>query len=75
MAACLDEDVRGAVDDLRLTGEAGFGVDEAREPDTTRHAVEVAAERRPGMGDEVQRAEPSRGLPLPDTEFAAELFR
>src|SRR5438477_880198 len=72
LAEQLDEQVGGAVRDLRLVAELGHGVDEAEQLDHPLDAVEVAegfTDRR----QHVQRDEPCRLLALLDTELASEL--
>src|SRR6185312_15288442 len=73
IAEHLDHQVGGAVDDLRLLGEARHGVDEAAEPDDTQDAVEIAVERASRLGEEVQAAEPRRRLAVLEAHLGAEL--
>ncbi len=73
VAEDLADQVGDAVDDLGLLGEVRRRVDEAAELDHPGHPVEVAAEGLLDLGDDVDAAEPGRGLAVLDAEVAADL--
>src|SRR5438094_6780269 len=73
IAEHLDHQIGGAVDHRRHVGESGGAVDEAAEPQTAAHAVEIAAGRDLQVRDDVEGAETRRLLSVGDADRGAEL--
>ena len=69
----LNEEVRGSVDHLRLTGKLRHRVDVARNPNTSTHAVEVAIQSAPSLRNQIQRAKARCLLAVFNRKIAAKL--
>src|SRR5215472_15062925 len=73
IAEDLDHQVGDAIGNLRLIGEIRHRIDEDIELDAALDAVEIAAQRRLDLGQDVETADPRRLLALLDAVFLAEL--
>ena len=63
VAEDFDHQLRGGIEHLGMVGKAGSGTDEAVQAQQLHDAVEIA-QRRLGLGQDVDGAEPRRLLPL-----------
>src|SRR6266568_1798419 len=68
-----DHQIRGAVDHLGHVGELPGAVDKPADPQTSAHAVEIAAAGDAQMGEDVERAELCRLTAVGDADPGAEL--